>query len=189
MMVRRDSLFWRRTCMVCSQQLRITPSTPVQCMPGFTSHQHSNQVRQATFSSLHKLQCGQHFVRKRVQLLLQIVNTGTHQKKYRVSKHACMQLRWMHACRPNDSVGTAAQEQHDKPYTHALVLQQAAHMKQAPVAPMPSTMLLVRRKGTSSGVFRKRPCSKATPRSMCTTSAVLRSSRMLWLCRSPKPMM
>ena len=54
---------------------------------------------------------------------------------------------------------------------------------------MPSTMLLVRRKGTSSGVFRKRPCSKATPKSMCTTSAVLRSSSMLWLCLSPRPMM
>lgn len=42
----------------------------------------------------------------------------------------------------------------------------------APAAPMPSTMSRVRRKGTSSGVFRKRPCSNAIPRSMWTTCII-----------------
>ena len=58
-----------------------------------------------------------------------------------------------------------------------------------PVMPMPSTTSRVRRKGTCSGVLRKRPCSKAMPRSMCATSAVPLCTRMLELWRSPRPMM
>jgi len=56
------------------------------------------------------------------------------------------------------------------------------------VMPIPSTMSRVRRKGTISGVLRKRPCSNATPRSMWTMLAVRLWMRMLELCRSPSPM-
>lgn len=48
----------------------------------------------------------------------------------------------------------------------------------------------IRMKGrTRSGVFSINPCSNATPRSMCTTSAVAWSIKMFMECRSPRPTM
>jgi hypothetical protein len=48
---------------------------------------------------------------------------------------------------------------------------------------------LVSLNGTISGVLSVFPCSKATPKSMCTNSAVHLSIRMLWECLSPSPTM
>lgn len=65
------------------------------------------------------------------------------------------------------------------PLTHSPPTHPPARLPVHP-PPTPPTQppTCVSRKGTSSGVLRKRPCSKAMPRSMCTTSALRLSSRI-----------
>lgn len=56
-----------------------------------------------------------------------------------------------------------------------------------PRGPKPSITSLVNLKGMSSGVGRIFPLSNAIPKSMCTNSAVFKSTRILLRCLSPIP--
>ena len=201
-MVRTEALFSRSACRVSTQHRAITPSTPVcNCTRLGYHERHSAMSSQAR--SFHiTVDCKEpdwssykaHSSHGNIQLKQDKqceLNACSKEWDLQQLMQWLMQMtrQIMRGCQALLDVIGPGMQPPDQTETGEVVLDMSCCLRDLPVTPMPSTRFCVSRNGTSSGVLRKRPCSKATPRSMCTTSAERLSMRMLFKCLSPKPMM